>query len=77
MDDDEGHGPIRWAGGPQPYITAPRDLGTITPEPITELRQVTPCDLASVWERKDIRRFPFDEEGALVCRGHMAQSIGN
>src|SRR4030095_12730966 len=62
MDDDEGHGAIRWTGGPQPYITYPRNLGTVTPEPIAGLLQVTPRDVPSVWERKDIRRFPFYEE---------------
>src|SRR5262245_55275414 len=48
MDDDDGHGPIRWTGGPQPYITHPRDLGAVTPGPLAGLLQVTPLDLAPI-----------------------------
>src|SRR5262247_2297697 len=40
MDDDDGHRPIRWTGGLQPYITHPRNLGAVTPGPIAELLQV-------------------------------------
>src|ERR671938_1842934 len=46
MDDDDGHRPIRWTGGPQPHITHSRHVRARAPGPIAGLRQVTPLALA-------------------------------
>src|SRR5262245_25928288 len=48
MDDDEGHGPIRGTGGPQPHITHARHVRALTPRPLAGLLQVTPLDLAPI-----------------------------
>ena len=71
-DHEERHRTIRRTGRSQPHIAHPRDLRAVTPGPIAGLLQVTPLDLTSVWERKDIRRFPFHQEGAFVGGGHMS-----
>src|SRR5919108_3449372 len=42
IDNRDAHGAIGRTGGPQPYITYPRDLGAVTPGPIAGLLQVTP-----------------------------------
>ena len=47
----------------------------MTPGPLTLMLQVTPFDLAPVWQREDIRTFPFHEIGALVCRSHVAHAL--
>src|SRR5216683_7075943 len=75
LDNDDGHRAIRRTGGPQPHITHPRDLRAVTPGPLTLMLQVLPLDLAPVCQRKDICAFPFHEEGALVCRGHVAHKL--
>src|SRR5882672_651241 len=72
---NEGHCAIRGTGGPQPRIAHPRDLGALTPGPRAVLLQVTPLDLASVWQREDIRAFPFNQEGSFVGGGHMAHEL--
>src|SRR5712692_9938180 len=75
LDNDDGHRAIRRTGSPQPHITHPRDLRAVTPGPLTLMLQVLPLDLAPVCQRKDIRAFPFHEEGALVCRGYVAHEL--
>src|SRR4030095_3778227 len=52
------------------------DLRALTPGPSAWLLQIVALHLASVWERKDIGRFPFHQEGALVGGGHMAHELG-
>src|SRR6266849_9290406 len=74
-DNDDGHRAIRRTGSPQPHITHPRDLRAVTPGPLTLMLQVLPLDLAPGCQRKDRRAFPFHEEGALVCRGHVAHKL--
>src|SRR5262245_61363018 len=74
-DYDDGHRAIGWTGGSQPRIAYPRDLHAVAPGPIAWLVQVVPLDLASVWEREDIRRFPFHKQGALVCRSPMLHQL--
>src|SRR5215510_16473003 len=61
-DYDEGHSAIRRTGRPQPHIAHPRHLRARPPGLIAGLLQVTPLDLASVWQREDIGTFPFDQE---------------
>src|SRR5438132_14109593 len=72
LDHEERHRAIRRTGGPQPRIAHPGDLRAVTPGPIAWLVQVVALHLTSVWERKDIRRFPFHEYGTLMRRGHVA-----
>src|ERR1041385_5762037 len=74
-DHDEGHGAIRRTGRSQPHIAHPRDLRAVTPGPIAGLLQVTPLDLAPVWQREDISAFAFDQEDALVGGGHTAHEL--
>ena len=74
-DDDDRHRAIRRTGRSQPHIAHPRDLRAITPRPIAGLLQVTPRDLAPVWQREDIGTFPFDQESALVGAGQMAHEF--
>src|SRR5262245_8678023 len=64
-DDDDRHRTIRRTGRTQPRIAHPRDLRTRPPRPIAVLLQVVALHLASIWERKDIRRFPFYQHSAL------------
>src|SRR5215813_2793993 len=72
---DEGHGSIRWTGRSQPHIAHSRDLRAVTPGPIAGLLQVTPLDLAPVWQHEDIGAFSFYQEGALVGSGHKAHEL--
>src|SRR5215467_12996794 len=62
MDNDDGDGPIRWTGGPQPYIPHSRHVRAVTPGPIVGLLQVTPLDLAPICQLEDIGAFPFHQE---------------
>src|SRR5882762_2782299 len=64
INNDDGHRTIRRTGRPQPRIAHPRDLRAVPPGPILVLLQVTPLDLASVWQREDIRAFPFNQKGS-------------
>src|SRR5215469_14172827 len=48
MDDDDGHGPTRGTGGPQPHITHSRHVRALTPGPIALVLQVTPLDPAPI-----------------------------
>src|SRR4029453_11681019 len=66
MDDDEGHRPIRWTGGPQPHIAHSRHVRALTPGPIAGLLQVTPLDLAPIRPLEGAGTLPFDEECPLV-----------
>src|SRR5262249_30811474 len=75
MDDDNGHGPIRWTGGPQPYIPHPRDLGTVTPGPHAGLLQVTSFDLAPIGQCEGVGTLSFYEERALVRRGYVVHEL--
>src|SRR5262245_30970579 len=50
LDYNERHRAIRRTGGPEPCIAHPRDLGAMTPGPIAGLLQVTPLDLAPVYQ---------------------------
>src|SRR5215208_3778899 len=68
-DHDEGHGAIRRTGDPQPRIAHAGDLRAVTPGPIALMLQVTSLDLAPVCQRKDIRAFSFNQEGAIVDGG--------
>src|SRR2546421_11108725 len=70
LDNDDGHRAIRCTGGPEPHITHPRDLRAVTPEPLTLMLQVLPLDLAPVCQRKDIRAFSFNQQGAIVDGGN-------
>src|SRR5215475_1282900 len=74
-DHDEGHGAIRRTGRPQPRIAHPRHLWARPPGPIAGLLQVTPLDLAPVWQSEDIGTFPFHQEGAPVGGGHTAHEL--
>src|SRR5262249_25591134 len=74
-DDDERHRTIRRTGRSQPHIAHPRDLWAVTPGPIVGLLQVTPLDLAPVWQREDIGTFPFYKEGALVRHSYVAHEL--
>src|SRR5215510_16065889 len=60
MDDDDGHRPIRWTGGPQPHITHPRHLRALTPGPLAGLLQVTPLDLAPIGQCEGVGTLAFD-----------------
>src|SRR5215831_5979272 len=75
MDDDEGHGPIRGTGGPQPHITHSRHVRTLTPGPIALLLQVLPLALASIGQCEGVGTLPFHEECALVHRGYVAHEL--
>src|SRR5262245_61602074 len=75
MDDDEGHGPIRWTGGPQPRIAHAGHLRALTPGPLTGLLQVTPLDLAPIRQLEGVGTLPFHEEGSLVYRRDMAHEL--
>src|SRR5262245_18817031 len=74
-DHDEGHGAIRRTGRSQPHIAHPRDLRAVTPGPIAGRLQVTALDLATVWQREDIRAFSFYQEGALVGGGYKEDEL--
>src|SRR5688572_14391177 len=74
-NNDEDHRSIRRTGGPKPCIVQPRHLRAVTPGPIALMLQVTPLDLAPVWQLEDIRTFPFHEEGSLMGGGHMAHEL--
>src|SRR5918912_3129853 len=75
MDDDDGHGPIRGTGGPQPHITHSRHMRALTPGPIALGLQVLPLDLASIGQCEGVGTFPFHEERALVRRGDVAHEL--
>src|SRR5262249_25924630 len=74
-DHDKGHGAIRRTGRPQPRIAHFRYLRARPPGPITGLLQVTPLDLAPVWQSEDIGTLPFYQESALVGAGQMAHEL--
>src|SRR6516225_2612955 len=67
-DHDKGHGAIRRTGRPQPRIAHPRHLWAQPPGPIAGLLQVTPLDLAPVWQREAVGTLPFHEKRALMGR---------
>src|SRR5262245_48894041 len=75
IDDDEGHGPVRWTGGPQPRIAHSRHLRALTPGPLTGLLHVTPLDLAPIGQCKGVGTLPFHEERALMDRRDMAHEF--
>src|SRR5262245_51808936 len=75
MDDNEGHGPTRWTGGPQPHITHSRHVRALTPGPIALLLQVLPLDLVPIGQGKGVGTLPFHEERALVGRGDVAHEL--
>jgi hypothetical protein len=75
MDDDEGHGPIRWTGGPQPHITHARHVRALTPGPLALLLQVLPLDLVPIGQCEGVGTLPFHEERALVGRRDMAHEL--
>src|SRR5215472_11158353 len=64
-DHDEGHGAIRRTGRPQPRIAHSRHLWARPPGPIAGLLQVTPLDLAPVWQCEGVGTLPFHQEDAL------------
>src|SRR5262249_44849666 len=74
-DYDEGHGAIRRTGRPQPRIAHPRHLWARPPGPIAGLLQVTPLDLAPVWQREGVGTLSFHEECPLVGRRDMAHEL--
>src|SRR5262249_10649285 len=74
-DHDKGHGAIRRTGRPQPRIAHPRHLWAQPPGPIAGLLQVTPLDLAPVWQREAVGTFPFYQESALVGAGQMVHEF--
>src|SRR5262245_25448954 len=64
MDDDEGHGPIRWTGGPQPHIPYTRHVRALTPGPLAlVLLQVTSLDLPPIGQCEGVGTLPFHQEG--------------
>src|SRR5215510_15964099 len=71
-DHDEGHGPIRWTGGPQPRIAHPRDLLARPPRPLAVLLQVVALDLPSIGQVEGVGTLPFHEECPLVGGRDMA-----
>src|SRR5262249_31693769 len=74
-DDDEGHGSIRWTGGPQPHITHSRHVRALTPGPLAGLLHVTPLDLAPIGQCKGVGTLPFHEECTPVGRRDMAHEL--
>src|SRR5215510_3725753 len=74
-DDDDRHRPIRRTGRTQPRIAHPRYLLARPPGPLAGLLQVTPFDLAPVWQCEDIGAFSFYQEDALVGGGHTAHEL--
>jgi hypothetical protein len=75
MDDDDGHGPICWTGGPQPRIAHTGDVRALTPGPLAGLLQVTPLDLASIGQCEGVGTLPFYEERPCVGRRDMAHEL--
>src|SRR5215831_5666448 len=75
MDDDDGHGPIRGTGGPQPHIPHSRHVRALTPGPIALVLQVTPLDLAPIRQLEGVGTLPFHEECPLVARRDMAHEL--
>src|SRR5215831_16151504 len=58
MDDNEGHGPIRWTGGPQPHITHSRHVRALTPGPIALVLHVLPLNLVPIGQCKGVGTLP-------------------
>src|SRR5262245_18941131 len=75
MDDDNGHGPIRWTSGPQPRITHARHVRALTPGPLAGLLHVTPLDLAPIGQCEGVGTLSFHEGRALVGRRDMAHEL--
>jgi hypothetical protein len=75
IDHDDGHRAIGRTDGMKPHIAHAGDLRAVTPGPLALMLQITPSDLAPVWQSEDIRTFPFYEQGALVRRGHVAHEL--
>src|SRR5215467_9963456 len=75
MDDDDGHGPIPWTGGPQPHITHARHMRALMPGPLAGLLQVTALDLVPIGQCEGVGTLPFHEERALVGRRDMAHEL--
>src|SRR5215467_1281155 len=74
-DYDDRHRTIRRTGRTQPRIAHPKHLRARPPGPIAGLLQVTPLDLAPVWQSEDIGTFPFYQESALVGAGQIAHEF--
>src|SRR5712691_5599086 len=53
INNDDGHRTIRRTGRPPPRIAHPGYLRDVPPGPFLGLLQVTPLNVASVWQRED------------------------
>jgi hypothetical protein len=67
IDHDDGHRAIGRTDGMKPHIAHAGDLRAVTPGPLALMLQITPSDLAPVWQCEDRRTFPEGVSELWIC----------